>query len=195
MGFLKMSLPKYLSTRLIEAVSEIVDFKLKQRGVFKNPMKTIMEPQSIKFGVGGDTKGGKNNLSQQEHLPNFDDFWDKCPRKIAKGAARKAYKAALMKATPKEIIFGMERYARSCVGKDPKFICHPSTWLNQERWADVEYTPSPQIRVREREAILRRITALEKERAVRAREFDIPRVREIDEQLDLERCLLKDHAP
>ena len=34
------------------------------------------------------------------------------------------------------MIDAMRRFRQECLGKDPKFICHPSTWLNQERWED-----------------------------------------------------------
>lgn len=68
----------------------------------------------------------------------FPEWWARCPRKIGKGQARRAYTAALKKASPEELAEGMERFARSCVGRDPKFICHPSTWLNGERWLDDE---------------------------------------------------------
>ena len=66
----------------------------------------------------------------------FELFWSKVPRKVAKGGARKAFKAALKKASLDQITRGMEGYAKSVKGKDPQYIAHPSTWLNQERWAD-----------------------------------------------------------
>lgn len=66
----------------------------------------------------------------------FDAFWEKVPRKVAKGGARKAFKAALKKATLDQIVCGMVEYAASVKGKDPQYIAHPATWLNQERWQD-----------------------------------------------------------
>lgn len=66
----------------------------------------------------------------------FDEFWQASPRKVAKPAAMKAYKAALAKAAPEVILSGMVAYAESVNGKDPKYIAHPATWLNAERWQD-----------------------------------------------------------
>ena len=66
----------------------------------------------------------------------FELFWSKVPRKVAKGGARKAFKSALKKASQDQITSGMESYAASVKGKDPQFIVHPATWLNQERWDD-----------------------------------------------------------
>jgi uncharacterized protein YdaU (DUF1376 family) len=66
----------------------------------------------------------------------FDDFWSVVPKKVGKGQARKAWKAALKKADAEAIISAMKRYAASRKGQDDQFTAHPSTWLNGERWAD-----------------------------------------------------------
>lgn len=76
----------------------------------------------------------KSNTSSSDD--GFELFWSKVPRKVAKGGARKAFKAALKKASMDEIMKGMEGYAASVKGKDPQYIAHPATWLTQERWAD-----------------------------------------------------------
>lgn len=67
--------------------------------------------------------------------PDWSAFWDSYPRKVGKGQARKAWKTALTKAAPADIIAGAQRY-RDDPGRDPKFTAHPSTWLNGERWTD-----------------------------------------------------------
>ncbi len=58
------------------------------------------------------------------------------PRKTAKGLARKAWEVAVAKTNPDVIISKAAFYAASVEGKDKKFIPHPATWLNQERWDD-----------------------------------------------------------
>lgn len=63
-------------------------------------------------------------------------FGPEFPAKVGKGQARKAFNAALKKADVSTILDGMERYARSVKGKDSRFIAHPATWLNGERWTD-----------------------------------------------------------
>jgi len=72
-------------------------------------------------------------------LTGFEEFWEVYPRRTAKGAARKAWPAALKKARGAEaLVAGARAYAESCAAHqtDPQFIAHPATWLRAERWAD-----------------------------------------------------------
>ena len=81
----------------------------------------------------------------------FDEFWTMCPRKKGKGAARKQYTRALTLASEDEIIDGAQRWRQESIGKDPTYICHPSTWLHQERWDDETDTvvkPDEEVRWR-----------------------------------------------
>jgi hypothetical protein len=66
--------------------------------------------------------------------PLFEDFWGVYPRKIGKGAARKAYRNALKRACEAEILAGAKAYAAS--KPDPKYTAHATTWLNADRWLD-----------------------------------------------------------
>jgi hypothetical protein len=66
--------------------------------------------------------------------PLFEDFWGVYPRKIGKGAARKAYRNALKRASEAEILAGAKAYAAS--KPDPKYTAHATTWLNADRWLD-----------------------------------------------------------
>jgi hypothetical protein len=66
--------------------------------------------------------------------PLFEDFWGVYPRKVGKGAARKAYRHALTRASHVEILAGAKAYAAS--KPDPQFTPHASTWLNADRWLD-----------------------------------------------------------
>jgi len=74
-----------------------------------------------------------NNQSQ---VVQFEDFWSICPRKTAKGSARKAWVKAIKTTSPETIIDGMKVYAKTAIGTDPQYIAHPATWLNAERWSD-----------------------------------------------------------
>jgi len=80
------------------------------------------------------------SLSYREQHQNdekcFDEFWQKYPLKVGKGAARKSYLKAIKKTSHEKIMDGLSRY-----DPDPNFICHPSTWLNQERWDDEHDSP------------------------------------------------------
>lgn len=66
--------------------------------------------------------------------PDFPDFWAAYPRKVGKGAAEKAFAAAIAKgASVADIAAGLNRQRWPA---DAQFIPHPATWLNQSRWQD-----------------------------------------------------------
>lgn len=80
----------------------------------------------------------KQNLLEVAQVA-FEKFWETYPRKEGKGAAKAAYIKAVHKfggnihAT---IIDATRRYANNPNLPEKKFIPHPATWLNQERWLD-----------------------------------------------------------
>ena len=69
----------------------------------------------------------------------FDHFWLIYPRHEKKAKSKEKF-AALTKSgvPPDEIISGAQRFAEWCKrnSKEPQFIPHPLTWLNQRRWED-----------------------------------------------------------
>lgn len=67
---------------------------------------------------------------------DFEEFYRAYPRHVGKGAARKAYATAIKKISAGELLTAAGRFAADVTGKDPKFIPHPATWLNGERWGD-----------------------------------------------------------
>ncbi|MFI2612073.1 hypothetical protein [Kitasatospora sp. NPDC018619] len=76
----------------------------------------------------------------------FDAFWKAYPRKVGKGDARTAWKKALKRgADAAAIVAVVPRHAAfwRTAGTDPKFIPHPSTWLNGERYDDELADPRP----------------------------------------------------
>jgi hypothetical protein len=104
--------------------------------------------------------------------PLFEEFWGVYPRKVGKGAARKAYRQALKRASHAEILAGAKRYR-----PDTGFTKHPTTWLNAECWLDEperkpganvvgfrkEFRPEPEgpkISEEERQANLAKLTNL-----------------------------------
>lgn len=72
----------------------------------------------------------------------FDRFWSVYPRHVGKGAARKAWPAAIKAAggTAWPIIEGAERF-RDDPNRVDQFTPHPTTWLRAERWADDPLPP------------------------------------------------------
>ncbi len=81
-----------------------------------------------------------NYINNKYIIDSFDLFWNVVPKKVGKKAALKAFKNALKDAEPDAIMAGMNAYADKVTREkvEPKFICHPSTWLNEGRWDDEE---------------------------------------------------------
>lgn len=89
-------------------------------------------------------------ITKNRHEPSlsqeFDSFWKAYPKKVARATAEKAFAKAFARHSDLrigDVIAGVERYARSV--SDPKFIAHPATWLNGDRWLDGEVTQSAKI--------------------------------------------------
>jgi hypothetical protein len=80
-------------------------------------------------------------ISSSSKDDGFDDFWTIYPRKVGKGAARKAWKTALKKAPKETILDGLATYQATRRGEDPSYTAHPATWLNAERWDDEMTNP------------------------------------------------------
>jgi hypothetical protein len=75
------------------------------------------------------------SLSESEQAQKlFDEWYAIYPRKQARGAALKAFRTALKKASFPELIAGVERYKRL----KPAYAdwMMPASWLNAERWKD-----------------------------------------------------------
>ena len=69
----------------------------------------------------------------------FDDFWRLYPRKVGKGQAQKAWKAAIKADDPAQILAGLRAQLPSLAMQrrtDGDYRPYPATWLNGERWAD-----------------------------------------------------------
>lgn len=75
----------------------------------------------------------------------FDDFWAAYPRRVAKGAARKAWEQKVVKGNvdPAQVIAGAARYAAERAGQPPEYTKHPATWLRAECWADEPLHATP----------------------------------------------------
>lgn len=93
-----------------------------------NPEPSAAQPAGGR-GVGGDGE--------------FERFWSAYPRKVGKGAARKAWASATRKQPGQEIISAVSRAAFDA---RERFVPHPATWLNQERWLDEARDYDPVLR-------------------------------------------------
>lgn len=69
---------------------------------------------------------------------DFERMWEMYPRKVGKGAARKAFAKVVRTVTASEFVNAyfraLERWERDKT--EVQFIPHLATWLNQERWSD-----------------------------------------------------------
>jgi hypothetical protein len=66
----------------------------------------------------------------------FEEFWTLYPRKIAKKKAHTTWNNMTITNREKALAALPLHINHYWQGKDTKFIPHPTTWLNQERWAD-----------------------------------------------------------
>jgi len=76
---------------------------------------------------------------------DFNAFWSRYPKKVAKADARKAWKQTSKSRPDQEVLMGC--LALACLkwlGTEAKFIPFPATWLRSERWND-EIEPSTAI--------------------------------------------------
>jgi hypothetical protein len=83
-----------------------------------------------------ETNTRRKQLDKSQPDEDFEAFWKTYPRKIGKGSTKVAFEKALRKASYEEIMSGCVSYAESGNLPEMQFIPHPTTWLNQERWAD-----------------------------------------------------------
>jgi hypothetical protein len=58
------------------------------------------------------------------------------PRKEARADAIKAIEKALRKVTAEALKEAVSAFANAKQGQEAKFIPHPATWFNGERWTD-----------------------------------------------------------
>ena len=79
----------------------------------------------------------KNNIL--ESIEGFKKFYEIYPRKVGRRSAETAFIRAIERGADIEtIISRTEAYAEIAIDIEIKFIPHPSTWLNQDRFEDEE---------------------------------------------------------
>jgi uncharacterized protein YdaU (DUF1376 family) len=73
---------------------------------------------------------------------DFGEWWLEVPKKVGKGQAERAYRAARKEADAATLLAGMSRYAAQRDGQDVQFTKHPATWLNGKCWLDQPAKPN-----------------------------------------------------
>lgn len=74
----------------------------------------------------------------------FEAFWQSYPNKKGKGQAAKAFRSAIARSDRESFLAGYKAFLRISAGKDKKYIPHPATWLNGDRWLDEYEEPTTQ---------------------------------------------------
>lgn len=83
----------------------------------------------------------------QSDIEEFEQFWKAYPRRVGKGDARKAWKqTASIRPPLTDLISAIERAKKTDQWQKDggQYICHCSTWLRGERWADEHEVSIPQ---------------------------------------------------
>jgi len=94
------------------------------------------------FGVPTSTQ--KPSASTTRLPDRFEEWWSHYPRKIAKVACRKKWKAKKLDARAEMLIGALLEQIEHDEKWKEGFIPHPSTYINQERWDDeVQYAVEP----------------------------------------------------
>lgn len=154
-------------------------------GVTKNAAGVTNTQPGVTDSASGVTAGGaltlieplqkpNKNLAQEKLERAFSEFWQVYPRKVGKGAAKKAFAKAHAKANG-DVVLGAQRFAADPnLPYEKNFIPHPATWLNDERWDD---EPLPH-----REKTAEEKAALAKAEAERRRQADLEYSRRLREE-------------
>lgn len=84
------------------------------------------------------------SLTHPDDTEEFLTFWNAYPRKVAKAAARQAFRRAMKKVSFDEIMVALADFRKAVADQEKRFIPHATTWLNQERWEDEIEDIAPQ---------------------------------------------------
>ena len=98
----------------------------------------------------GEGEGEGDLEGERKRLSEFDAFWNAYPRRIGKQVALNAWERVLKNKTyqPKDLLDAAMEYAEQCKQNqtEEKFILHPATFLNKDRWKDYCFDREPTTR-------------------------------------------------
>lgn len=127
---------------------QITEFRQRQRVPSKYPapddgQMTVICPSNARLGV---VKGvvkdvnGQDKLDrereEQQLVSHSEELYRLYPRKKAKPVALESIRKALGKVAFEDLKKAVQKFAASSQGKEVRYIPHPATWFNQERWTD-----------------------------------------------------------
>lgn len=73
---------------------------------------------------------------KREREQQFDEFWSKYPKKVAKSSAKKAFEKVSAPLETLLTAIDRQKCSEQWSKDNGQFIPNPATWLNQERWND-----------------------------------------------------------
>lgn len=94
----------------------------------------------------------RRTLSESDELELFNEFWKEYPKKLDRGAAIRAFRSALNRASFEEILAGCIAYKNDPSLPEPKYIKNGATWLNADAWQNGPLPADPK-RVKQIEEI------------------------------------------
>lgn len=120
------------------------DASLLSRGTQDRRQKTedINTKDSCPTPLDESKKAPRKKRTTPAYSEDFLLFWNTYPLRVGKGAAWKAYRAATRDIYPCDLYTALLLHLPALRAKEPQFIPHPATWLNQRRWEDDP--PAPQ---------------------------------------------------
>lgn len=96
--------------------------------------KVAEQPPSSHIPEAREEVGSLRSPTARATPKTFEIWYAEYPHKIGSGAAEKAYRAALARASPEVLMQGLRHYIAT---KPPdRAWCAPAVWLNQKRWLD-----------------------------------------------------------
>lgn len=103
-----------------------------------NPKEETYSPASEPEAAAPARESVKPSLDWKQ---DFDEFWKQYPRKKGRGAAEKAYRAALKIVSAETLMAACLRFSAAedaayGRGKEAQYTPHASTWLNRRSWED-----------------------------------------------------------
>lgn len=88
--------------------------------------------------ISGNAKAQRDKPFSEDNK-QFNQFWSAYPKKVGKGAARKAFKRIKPSdALLNKMIIALEQQSKTEQWRKERkrYIPNPATWLNEERWED-----------------------------------------------------------
>jgi uncharacterized protein YdaU (DUF1376 family) len=101
-----------------------------------NPSENENENKIINTNIIDIIQDSKDNIDCI-YNKQFEEFWEKYPRKVAKKYAYECYlRLKMTENLHQTMLSALDKQKRSKAWEDEKYIPHPSTWINQHRWDD-----------------------------------------------------------